>query len=107
MSYKTILVHADPTPQSDRRLKLALRVANLFDASLIGVGAEAFDPMVITAAGCGVADGVVLDAVRQRIEMDLPAAEKRFRGLCSGRHGDRWMACQDYPAKMLALEARR
>lgn len=106
MSYKTILVHADPSPHSDRRLKLATRVGNLFEASVIGVGAEAFDPMVITAAGCGVADGVVLDAVRRRIQMDLPAAEKRFRDLCSGRRGDRWIACEDYPAKVLALEAR-
>jgi nucleotide-binding universal stress UspA family protein len=104
MSYKTILVHVDPSPESDRRVKLALRVAELFDGSVTGLGAEACAP--IAASGYAAADGAVLEAVRQRIAMDLPAAERRFHNLTDGRKGDQWLACEDYPAKMLALESR-
>lgn len=104
MSYKTILVHADPSPGCDRRVKLAMQVAEQFDASLTGVGAEAFDPVV--GSGYGIADGAVLEAVRQRVAIDLPAAERRFRELTAGRHGDMWAACEDYPARVMAMEAR-
>ena len=104
MSYKTILVHTDPTPDCDRRLKLARRVAELFDGLVTGLGAEAFDP--IAASGYAAADGAVIEAVRQRIALDLPAAERRFHDNMAGRKGDLWIACEDYPAKILALEAR-
>jgi nucleotide-binding universal stress UspA family protein len=69
-----------------------------------GLGAEACAP--IAASGYGAADGAVLEAVRQRIAIDLPAAELRFHALTDGRKGDQWLACEDYPAKMLALESR-
>jgi nucleotide-binding universal stress UspA family protein len=104
MAYKTILVHVDPSPESDRRVKLAVRVADLFDGSVNGLGAEAWAP--VAASGYAAVDGAVLEAVRQRIAMDLPAAERRFHDLTAGRKGDRWMACEDYPARVLALEAR-
>jgi nucleotide-binding universal stress UspA family protein len=104
MSFKTILVHADATPEGDGRVRLALRVADLFGAALIGLGAEAFAPVM--ASGYAAADGAVIDAVRQRIAVDLPAAERRFRELAAGRKGDLWIACEDYPVRMLALESR-
>ena len=104
MSYKSILVHAEASPEGDRRIRVARDVAAMFGASLIGVGAEAFDPVL--ASGYAAADGAVIAALRERISIDLPAAERRFRELMVGRTGDLWMTCEDYPAKVLALEAR-
>jgi nucleotide-binding universal stress UspA family protein len=104
VSLKTILVHVEADPDGDRRVRLALDVAGMFQASITGVGAEAFDPVMAT--GIAGADGAVLQAVRKRIAIDLPAAERRFRELVAGREGDSWIACEDYPVKVLALESR-
>ena len=104
MSFKTVLVHAEPGPACDRRVRLALRIADLFDACVIGLGAEAFGPMI--ASDYATADGAVIEAVRERIAADLPAAEKHFRELTCGREGVAWVAGEDYPDKMLALCAR-
>jgi nucleotide-binding universal stress UspA family protein len=104
MSFKTILVHVDPSPDCDRRVRLAQQVADLFGGSVTGLGAEAFG--LVPATGYAAADGAVLEAARQRIAIDLPAAEEHFRILTAGRKGDRWLACEDYPARMLTLEAR-
>jgi nucleotide-binding universal stress UspA family protein len=104
MSFKTILVHAAPGPSCNQRVRLAIRVADLFDASVTGLGAEAFDP--IGATGYATADGAVIEAVRERIAADLPAAEKHFHDLTAGRQGVAWVVGEDYPDKVLALHAR-
>jgi nucleotide-binding universal stress UspA family protein len=104
MSFKTILVHADPSPNSDRRLQLAVRVADLFEGFVTGLGAEAFDP--VFASGDPMLSGSLVQTVRERIAADLPAAEKRFRALTHGRDGSVWISAADYPDKMLALHAR-
>jgi nucleotide-binding universal stress UspA family protein len=104
MSFKTILVHAEPGAGSDRRVRLAMQVAKFFDASIIGLGAEAFDP--VFASGYAGVDGVVIEAVHDRIEADLPAAEKHFRELTAGRKGSEWISAEGYPDKMLALHVR-
>src|SRR5277367_4530889 len=104
MSFKTILVHAEPGSVCDRRVRLAVRVADMFDAALTGLGAEAFGPMF--ASGYATVDGAVIEAVRERIAADLPAAEKRFRELTTGRSAVDWIEAEEYPDKMLALHAR-
>lgn len=104
MSIKTILVHAEPGSASDHRVRLALRVADLFDASVTGLGAEAFGPVM--SSGYAIADGAVIEAVRERIAADLPAAEKRFHELAEGRSAIDWVWGEDFPDKMLALHAR-
>ena len=104
MSFKTILVHAEAGSASDHRVRLALRIADLFDASVTGLGAEAFGPMI--SSDYATADGAVIEAVRERIAADLPAAEKRFHELAAGRSAVDWVSGEDYPDKMLALCAR-
>ena len=104
MTFKSILVHADPGPGCNSRIRLALDVADLFDASITGLGAEAFDPVLLS--GYAAADGMVIQAIRDRIAMDLPAAEKHFRALTEGREPVGWVAGEDYPDKLLALHAR-
>lgn len=105
MSYKTILVHVEPGPGSDARIKLAVEVAAMFDAVVIGLGAEAFYP--VFSSGFAASNGAVIEAMRERIIADLPVAEERFRGLAAGvKAGVRWIGGMDYPAKELALHAR-
>jgi len=104
MSFKTILVHAEPGSNCDHRIALALRVADMFDASVTGLGAEAFGP--IFSSGYAASDWAVIEAVRERIAADLPAAEKHFRELTAGRSAIDWVSSEDYPDKMLALYAR-
>ena len=104
MSIKTILVHADPGPGCDRRVALAAQLADRFAAGLVGVGAEAFDP--ILTSGDPVIDGGLIAAVRKRIEENMPAAEKHFRDLTAGRAGLNWVSAEDYPDRVLALYAR-
>lgn len=105
MSYKTILVHVEPGPGSDARVKLAVEVAAMFDAAVIGVGAEAFYP--VFSSGFAASNGAVIEAMRERIIADLPIAEERFRSLAAGvKAGVRWIGGMDFPAKELALHAR-
>jgi nucleotide-binding universal stress UspA family protein len=83
---------------------LAEQVADLFDASLTGLGAEAFGPML--TSDYAIVDGAVIEAIRERIAEDLPAAEKHFRELTAGRQNLDWVAGEDYPDRLLALYAR-
>lgn len=105
MSYKTILVHAEPGEGSDARIRLAAELAAQFDATVVGVGAQAFYP--VFSSGYAAADGAVIEAMRQRIIADLPIAEKRFRELTVDvKAGVRWVSGMDFPAKEMALHAR-
>jgi nucleotide-binding universal stress UspA family protein len=105
MSYKTILVHVEPGPGSDARIQLAVEVAAQFDAALIGLGAEAFNP--VFSSGYAAANGAVIEAMRDRIIADLPIAEQRFRELAAGvKAGARWISGMDFPARELAVHVR-
>ncbi len=104
MSYKTLLVQAEPTERGDDRLRLAVDVAAMFDARLIGLASEGFFPVFST--GVAVADGAVIEAVRQRIAADLPVAEQRFRDLAKTvAAGVDWLTGYDYPATELIAHA--
>lgn len=104
MTIKSILVHAQAEAACDRRLRLALTLAETFGASLTGLGAEALGPVFMT--GDGMVDGAVIEAARERLASDLPVAEARFRALVGDRPDVSWIAEEAYPDKMLALHAR-
>lgn len=104
MSFKTILVHADAGPGCNRRVRLAMQVADWFDATVAGVGAEAFGPLL--SSGFAPVDGSVIEAAQEYVGADIAAAEKHFRGMTAGRSGVEWFAHEDYPDRMLALHAR-
>jgi nucleotide-binding universal stress UspA family protein len=105
MSYKTILVHAEPGHVSDRRIATAIALAKTFDAALIGLGAEAFEP--VPTSGFAMADGAVYEAIRQRIERDLPAAEQRFRCLTAElKEPIAWVSGVQDPCSELVVHAR-
>lgn len=104
MSFKTILVHADPGPGCNRRVRVALQVADWFDSAVTGLGAEALG----TPMGSGFApiEAVVLEAAEEHIDADLTAAEKHFHALTAGRDNIGWISREDFPDRMLAIHAR-
>ncbi|MDR3511482.1 MAG: universal stress protein [Caulobacteraceae bacterium] len=104
MPFKTILVHADPGPGCNRRVRTAVQVADWFDGAVTGLGAEAFGPLM--ASGFATVDGAVIEAAQEHISADIVAAEKHFRAMTVGRAGAEWVAHEDYPDRMLALHAR-
>jgi nucleotide-binding universal stress UspA family protein len=104
MSFKSILVHASAAPSCDRRVRLAVQLADMFEASLTGLGAEAFDPTFVS--GYGIIDGAMIEAVRERTAVDLLAAEQRFRELAAPRQGLAWITGEDLPERLLAFYAR-
>ncbi len=86
-------------------MRLAVEVAAMFDATLIGLGAEAFYP--VFSSGFAAANGTMIEAMRERVIANLPIAEQRFRELASGvKAGVRWIGGMDFPARELALRAR-
>jgi nucleotide-binding universal stress UspA family protein len=102
MTPKTILVHAGLDAASDRRVSLAVRLADLFQATILGVGAEAFDPVFASVHGT---ERAVIEALRARIARDLPAAEGRFHELTAGARAE-WRAFEAYPGQALVRTAR-
>ena len=62
MTYKTILVHVGPDPEAENRLRTAQTLGKLFDATIMGVGAIAWDPYVDPALG--YVDGATIETLR-------------------------------------------
>ncbi|MBV8593272.1 MAG: universal stress protein UspA, partial [Caulobacteraceae bacterium] len=75
MSYAAILVHVEAQPINHKRLALAADLARRFDAALIGVGAEIYEP---PADGAGYLDGQVLVVEANMVKEDLQRAEAAF-----------------------------
>lgn len=106
MSYACILVHAETGPEAERRLRLAADLANQFDAALIGVGAEMFEPPT-AAMAMGYADAESLAAEAQAVQDDLKIAEGRFMNAARDVRGDvEWRSGVDIPQDALVHQAR-
>lgn len=104
MAYKTILVHAEADADGDDRVRAAAQVAGLFNARVVGLGAEGTFP--ILSSGYVATDGMALEAVRERVAADLPKAEQRFRSLTADVAGGvDWVVGYDYPAAEIARHA--
>ena len=77
MSYKTLLVHAEPAPASEARLDFAVHLAKDLEATLIGIGAEAF-PAVAVTDPYGVSSGALFEALREQQVGNIALARKAF-----------------------------
>lgn len=106
MSYASILTHFVAEPEGEVRLTLAADLANQFDATLIGVGAEIFEPPAV-AQSFGYVDGETLVAESDAVQRDLERAEARFKEIAKGvRAGSDWRAGVGLPWDLVAEEAR-
>jgi nucleotide-binding universal stress UspA family protein len=100
MDIQSILVHADAGPGSNRRIALAMEIADRFNGSVTGLGAEACDATLVAG------DAMLLETLRERSVVELSAAEAHFRNLTAGRANVGWIRDEGYPDRMLALHAR-
>ncbi len=98
MSFKTLLVHAEPDWGSDDALTAAMHVASLFNAHIVGIGAEALDP-----ANYAFGDGSVVQMLRDQLDIDLASAERRFMAAVEGNSaGATFISGMDRPHVLLA-----
>jgi nucleotide-binding universal stress UspA family protein len=106
MSYAAILVHAGVDAACEARLRLAADIANQFEAALIGLGAEIFDPPT-AAAAMGYVDGETMVAEAEVLQEDLKLAEARFLKIAKDvRGGAEWRSGVGMPADMVVRQSR-
>jgi nucleotide-binding universal stress UspA family protein len=106
MSFKTFLVHVEPEPTSDARLALAVDLANQFEATLIGVGAESYRSSYY-GGDDGYGAGYAMAAQMEVVEADLKRAEEKFKTAAGAvRAGSEWRAHVQFPLMEVAAEAR-
>ncbi len=102
MTFKTLLVHAEPDWGSGQALDVALQMADLFGAHVLGVGAEAFD-----VPGLGYAEGELVQVLRDEVDVDVAAASKRFMTAVRGAPaGATFLSGIDRPYALMARHAR-
>ncbi len=106
MSYASILVHVQTSPEAQARLHSARALAARFDAVLIGVGVEMAPPLSV-GAGSGAIQADWYAAVSASIEENLTTAEGMFweaaKGLARGAVWKRGLA---FPKEALAAASR-
>jgi nucleotide-binding universal stress UspA family protein len=101
MSFKTILVHVEASPESDLRLGAAVRLANAWGASLIGLGG--CEPALMAMPWASAySDGEILQQVMDEEGVELKDAAVRF-GIATESLRARavWTTYGEYPAQAL------
>jgi nucleotide-binding universal stress UspA family protein len=108
MSFQTLLVHVEPDELPDPRLALAVSLANLFNAELIGIGAEAYGTSgLVGGYGPEYGGAEIYANLAANVDANLALAEKKFQAVAdSVRQGTQWRAAVQYPADKIAAEAR-
>lgn len=103
--YDSIMVQVEPGIVSSRRTEVAARLARRFDARLIGIGAEAIEPLPPADPYGGLLTADWLAAVMAQVDTDLQNAEEAFRRDAAGVTSE-WRAFKEFPAAALARSAR-
>jgi nucleotide-binding universal stress UspA family protein len=104
MSYAALMVHFDAGPSSQRRLKLAIDLANRFEAALIGVAGRSYLPAFI--ANNGTAADERNDGERREMTHLLAEIEKKFRAAAKQVTQVEWRGRLEYANDLVPREAR-
>ncbi|WP_245620086.1 universal stress protein [Phenylobacterium immobile] len=102
--FSSILTHAEPGLQSSHRIEIAATLARSLNARLIGVGAETFEPVMMTDPMAGPA-GDWISLLQEQVNADLAQAEHAFRRDAAGADLE-WRSFQDYPTRAVARASR-
>lgn len=106
MTYKSLLVHADPDPDEAARLWCASDLADEFGATVIGLGAQTLAPLgVSTGGGYEASEAAWIAAQREQISANLKVAEANFRNVIGGRPNE-WRTSWAAPTDAMARMAR-
>lgn len=99
---RSFLVHVEEDPEASGRLQVAIDLARMFDATLMGVGAE----MLQTYADpYGLLGGEWVVQLQSLVEDNLKRAEQAFRAKTAGLKTD-WTSVEAFPANVMARHAR-
>ena len=102
MTFKTVLVHAEPEWGSGEALDVAIHLSRLFAAHVVGVAAEAFN-----IPSADFVDGSVVQLLRDEVDTDLATAQKRFMAAVEGLPaGATFYSGVDFPHVLMARHAR-
>jgi nucleotide-binding universal stress UspA family protein len=101
--YDSILVHVEPGGLSTARTRVAAHLARSFDARLIGLGAEAVEPMPPNPFYAGTGDWAVI--MTEQVIEDLKSAEVAFARDAQGVETE-WRRLQETPGRAIAESAR-
>jgi nucleotide-binding universal stress UspA family protein len=101
----TIVVHAEPELAASHTVEAATRLARAYGARLIGLGAEAMEPITFSDATVGLVMAEVLETRRRQIDERLQSAEAAFRRDAAGVETD-WRSLQAFPKDALIQAAR-
>lgn len=104
MSYATLMVHLDVDGDCDKRVQLAVDLADRFHASLIGVSGWAPRPAFMV-------QGIVVDAALAEREYHamtarLEETRKRFHLAAKNIEHVEWRGAVGFPIEILVREAR-
>jgi nucleotide-binding universal stress UspA family protein len=106
VTYKTIVVHLDLSPRRSERLALACRLADAYEAHLIGQ--YALDPIHIPSAPEAEASAVIIAVQTKQREEARAKAEQEFRAATAlrARGSSEWRASEFDAAGTVTLAAR-
>jgi nucleotide-binding universal stress UspA family protein len=110
MTYAAVLVHAQADAEVAPRLSCARAVADMFNATLIGLAAELNPPVLPGGGGAVVLGGAYARAQAswigggiEEVETSLLEARKAFQHAVSGRSGEvLWEAHVELPVPAMA-----
>jgi nucleotide-binding universal stress UspA family protein len=99
---RAILVHVEGSSEATPRLQVAVDLAHMFDATLIGIGVE----MIQTYGDpYGLLGGESVVQLQSLLEDDLKRAEDTFRAKTAGLKTD-WTSVEAFPALAMNRHAR-
>ncbi|HWA62989.1 MAG TPA: universal stress protein [Caulobacteraceae bacterium] len=106
MTFASIMTHVQATPEGEARLQVARDLADAFDATLIGVGAEALSPAPF-ADPTGTMSGEWVVAMRETVEKNLKDAHALYNSRThSLSKKPLWCSGMRIPGDALAAAAR-
>jgi nucleotide-binding universal stress UspA family protein len=106
MGYKTILVHCDASRGSSVRLKIALDLADRFDAHLVGLHVrQGFQAPAFTDAGPAME--TLYRSYERTLSAEEEAASKAFQEAVGHKgYSSEWRVADGYVDRMVASQAR-
>ncbi len=102
MSYAAVMVHLDGRQESQRRLRLAVDLADRFDAALIGAAGWVYLPSFLADGPAAGAD----DGERREMMGVLANLEKKFRAAAGRLTQLEWRGALEFSSTFVPREAR-
>jgi nucleotide-binding universal stress UspA family protein len=107
MDCASMMVYVDDVDSANARIELACDIADLFEAGLIGISATVPDMPMIDPYTGGAMLGQVWAQEQEIAADEVKRAEARFRNVAGSRRTQAaWRGAVDYPAELVAREAR-